>query len=384
MRRPLDEAHGRRSRGGALRSRARLETGSSVLSERSLQTRIAPSRTAVTGQSLLSLARMAKALNYLDALDDVEGWLSPTTGLAMIETLWEQERRGARGDIAEIGVWHGKSFLALAAGARPGERLVAIDLFDAGDPTAQRPDLDVTPYGTGFRATFLANLAKFFPATQPEIIEASSASFANDQSALGALRLLSIDGGHSSEQTLNDLRLADACLTEEGVCWLDDIFNHSWPGVISGLFDYLNAAPQLQPVALFPNKLVLSRPDMAESWRTLFRALFDRALGRQGVELQRFIVDVYNEAWPHIAPALRASDIAVAEERALAAEAALSAYRESTSSLDAARRSAEERALAAEAELLACRESTSWRVTSPLRSMATAWRRFVVPQAPPD
>jgi hypothetical protein len=322
-------------------------------------------------------------LNYLDSLDEVEGWLSPTTGLAMMETMWEQERRGALGDIAEIGVWHGKSFLALAAGARPGERLVAIDLFDVGDPEAQRPDLDVVPYGTGIKAAFLANMAKFFPGAQTEVIEASSTSFANDQSALGTLRILSIDGGHSREQTLNDLRLADACLIEQGVCWLDDIFNAAWPGVISGLFDFLNGATQLQPVAIFPNKVVLSRPGMAESWRTLFRSLFTPALGREGVELQRFLVDVYDEAWPRIAPALRAADIAVAEERASAAEAALSACRESASSLDAARCSAEQRASAAEAELSAFRESTSWRVTSPMRSMATAWRRRVVPDAPP-
>ena len=96
-------------------------------------------------------------------LDQIEGWLLPTTALAMIEALWAQERRGYAGDIAEIGVWQGKSFLALAAGARPGERLVAIDPFDAGDPTAQRPDLDVTPYGAGYKGAFLANLSRFFP-----------------------------------------------------------------------------------------------------------------------------------------------------------------------------------------------------------------------------
>ena len=203
----------------------------------------------------LSLARMAAALTYLDALDQIEGWLLPTTALAMIEALWAQERRGYAGDIAEIGVWQGKSFLALAAGARPGERLVAIDPFDAGDPTAQRPDLDVTPYGAGYKGAFLANLSRFFPAVQPEIIEASSGALANDRSPLGKLRFLSIDGGHSRAQTLIDLRIADACLTEQGLCWLDDVFNPAWPGVVSGLFAYLDSGPGLQPLVLFPNKL---------------------------------------------------------------------------------------------------------------------------------
>jgi len=55
--------------------------------------------TGVTTNPPLSLTRMAAALRYLDA---IEGWLLPTTALAMIEVLWEQERLGAVGDIAEM------------------------------------------------------------------------------------------------------------------------------------------------------------------------------------------------------------------------------------------------------------------------------------------
>jgi Methyltransferase domain len=320
----------------------------------------------------LSLARMAAALTYLDALDQIEGWLLPTTALAMIEALWAQERRGYAGDIAEIGVWQGKSFLALAAGARPGERLVAIDPFDAGDPTAQRPDLDVTPYGAGYKGAFLANLSRFFPAVQPEIIEASSGALANDRSPLGKLRFLSIDGGHSRAQTLIDLRIADACLTEQGLCWLDDVFNPAWPGVVSGLFAYLDSGPGLQPLVLFPNKLVLVRPAMAETWRTEFRALFAGAISREGVELHRFAIDVYDEAWSKFSSALRPVESAAAraaEQRA----AALSACQ-------ARAANAEHRAAAAEAALLACQTSTSWRVTSPLRLLGHLLRHSAKPR----
>jgi Methyltransferase domain len=313
---------------------------------------------------------MAAALTYLDALDDIDGWLLPTTALAMIESLWAQERRGYVGDIAEIGVWRGKSFLALAAGARPGERLIAIDPFDAGDPVAQRPDLDVTPYGAGYKGAFLANLSRFFPAAQPQLIQASSAALANDRSRLGKLRLLSIDGGHSRAQTLIDLRIGDDCLTEHGLCWLDDVFNPAWPGVVSGLFAYLDSRPGLRPLALFPNKLVLVRPSMAESWRMEFRALFAGAISRQGVELHEFAVDVYEEVWSKISPTLRlleSSEAKAADQRAAAAEAALSAC-------EVRALNAEQRAAAAEAALFACRTSTSWRATSPFRVLGTLLR----------
>ncbi|MGH7041762.1 MAG: class I SAM-dependent methyltransferase, partial [Acetobacteraceae bacterium] len=206
-----------------------------------------------------SLVRAAAALRYLDRLDSVEGWLEPTTALAMIETLWLQERAGITGDVAEIGVYRGKSFLALAAGARAEERLIAIDLFDGGDPASERPEHDVAAYGSGNRAAFLANLARFFPGVTPELIEGSSLALRGTEaaSALTDLRLLSIDGGHTRALTLNDLQIADAALGERGVCWLDDVLNPHWTGVVSGLFAFLDTAPGLVPVALFPNKLVL-------------------------------------------------------------------------------------------------------------------------------
>src|SRR5689334_12708592 len=88
----------------------------------------------------LSLLRLGQAFHYLEHLEHIEGWLSPTTAMVIIETLWAQEQLAVSGDIAEIGVFRGKSFLALAAGARPGDRLTAIDIFDAGDPEAERPE----------------------------------------------------------------------------------------------------------------------------------------------------------------------------------------------------------------------------------------------------
>jgi SAM-dependent methyltransferase len=57
-----------------------------------------------------------------------------------------------------------------------------------------------------------------------------------------------------------------------------------------------------------------------------------------------------------------------AEQRALEAEAEVSAYKASTSA-------AEQRAREAEAEVSAYKASTSWRITAPLRALATALRR---------
>jgi hypothetical protein len=336
-----------------------------------------PTMTDLAENSPLSLTRLASALTYLDAIDRVEGSLLPTTALAMIEVLWAQERLGALGDIGEIGGWRGKSFLALAAGARPGDRLVAIGPVDA------RPDLDATPHGTGNRSALLEELALFFPGVQLVILQASSPTLVNDTSAVGVFRFLSIDNGHAHSP--DDLRLADASLTEQGVCWLDDGFNESF-SVTSA---YLDAAPGLQPVALFPGKLVLVRPSMAEIWRTQFRGLFARAIERQDVELHCVHIDLYKDAWSELASALRASLLrSAAERRALEAESAVSAYVGSAATaerralvaeaaLSAAETralEAERRALVAEGALSAFQASTSWRITSPFRALATVLR----------
>jgi Methyltransferase domain len=318
----------------------------------------------------VSLARAAAALDYLERLDTIEGWLLPDTALAMIETLWLQERAGIAGDVAEIGVFRGKSFLALAAGARPGERLIAIDLFDAGDPAAERPEQDVAPYGTGNRAAFLANLARFFPGTRPEVIEGSSLALRGQEAAAGlaGLRMLSIDGGHTRAMTLNDLAIADVALGAEGVCWLDDVLNAHWTGVISGLFAFLETAPGLTPVALFPNKLVLCRPGAASFYRAGFRALFPRALERERIELHAAEIDVYGARWPEVSASLRIPHrpLIAAGEAAEAARHAAEARADAAEALAAA---ADLRARDAAAAVAAYTASTSWRITAPLRAL---------------
>ena len=72
-----------------------------------------------------------RATDYLIAgLSQVEGWLCPTTAHIMITLAEEQTRLGMQGDLAEIGVHHGKSFLALATSIAPGKTIFAIDVFE--------------------------------------------------------------------------------------------------------------------------------------------------------------------------------------------------------------------------------------------------------------
>jgi len=324
-----------------------------------------------------SLVRSAEALHYLENLHRIDGWLYQTTALAIIETLWLQERYGITGNLAEIGVFQGKSFLALAAGARASETILAIDVFDSTDVVSERPNYDAA-YGQGNQAKFMANLTEFFPRAKVVTIVRSSTDLRGHEREFGlmGLRFLSIDGGHTRQLTVNDLQIADACLADDGVCCLDDVFNVHWTGVISGLFEFLQSGPGLVPVAMFPNKLFLGRPARSGFYASQFRALFAHALERERLELHQAEIDVFGDRWPEIGGTLRA--IASRTAEAQAAEAAARATQAEMRALKAEGQVAEATARAerAERKLAKRRARASW-VPGPLKASGRLLARII-------
>jgi hypothetical protein len=224
--------------------------------------------------------------------DLVEGWLSPTTAHIMGTLADEQTRRGIAGDIAEIGVHHGKSLLALANSLAPGERLFAIDVFDD-----QHKNVDKSGYGS--RQAFLSNLATYAPGRTVEIIQESSLDLPNlgwPAVHAGRIRFFSIDGSHTREATVNDLRIAERTASSGAIVALDDILSSHWLGVISGLFEYMSKGGTLQPFAIVPNKLLLANDGHLErEWVAFLKENYGRLIAKSGVELFGHPVEVIEE-----------------------------------------------------------------------------------------
>ena len=78
-----------------------------------------------------------------------------------------QDENGVRGNVAEIGVHHGKLFLLLAGDLHDGEEAVALDVF--GD---QQKNLDRS--GKGDRAVFERNFETWAPGAAVRIVQAST------------------------------------------------------------------------------------------------------------------------------------------------------------------------------------------------------------------
>lgn len=310
----------------------------------------------------------ASLSRYLElGIDQVDGWLSPTTASIVAHLLVQQVSDGLRGDVCEIGIHHGRLFMVLANAIVRGERAVAVDVF--GD---QQKNIDHS--GQGNRAIFERHVARYAATADIDIIEESSL----DLERLGFLsrrfRLISIDGGHTAPVVLNDLRLAERTLLPGGIVALDDILSSHWTGVLTGLVAYLHGGGALVPFALVPNKLLLTTDAAAASERTAEMArAFPLALARHGLEFLNGTVDVYDEA-PYYSreghaglrlaldDLQRDRDVLASRVAALEAQAATE------------KTGYEQRLAASEAQVTRLRASASWRVTAPLRTVVTATR----------
>lgn len=239
----------------------------------------------------LPILPTAKATYLRTGMDQVDGWLNPSTAAYLSGLEVVQRATGPAGDVVEIGIHHGKSFLCLALGLPPEQRAVAIDVFE--DRAA-----NVDNSGRGDRGIFERNLAVHGAGDNVDVVQASSLDLA-DRGFLARgrrFRIFSIDGGHTAEITENDLRLADQTVLDGGLVVLDDVLNRHWLGVITGLFSYLAGGGSLVPAALVPNKLLLATSmDQAKSYRALLTEHFAAGLEKTGVTLAGHDIDVYGE-----------------------------------------------------------------------------------------
>jgi len=200
----------------------------------------------------------------------VAGWLHPFSARFIAELAQLQQQVGIQGASAEIGIHCGRLFILLHL-AGSGEKDLAIDIF-------ADQHLNVDQSGRGDLDRFLRNLRRFGgnPAAV-QIMQKNSldVTAAEIHARVGPVALFSVDGGHTAQCVVNDLRLADAALHDDGVVILDDFFNEVWPEVCVGATDYLrDPASRLRPFAITPNKLYLCAPARNAFYRTEMQKRF--------------------------------------------------------------------------------------------------------------
>ena len=206
----------------------------------------------------------------------VEGWLASGAVTATLFLSNWQRRRAVRGNVAEIGIHHGKFFLVLKNLCEPDEFAIAIDVFE-------NQSLNVDQSGSGDKAVFESNISAYSDGRNIEIIQSDSQLIAPQRilSAGGGqrVRLFSIDGSHTAEHTLSDLKLASQTLSDGGVMILDDFYSQDWPGVQEGFHRFMSeAGGAFAPLAMGDNKLFLCKrsdhADMLSVFKTELRPYY--------------------------------------------------------------------------------------------------------------
>jgi len=206
---------------------------------------------------------------YLEAFNSIEGWFS--FDAALLFTTYNQliAAKGVRGDVLEIGVYHGLSAISLAALRGPGKLFYAVDLFE------KMQDQNVSRSGIGNRQIFERNLKRFYPDLSfLKIIEGPAAAL-NPTALSRNFSFCHVDGGHSREETCQDLALCHSLLLPGGLVAIDDYFNAQFPGVCEGAAQYMLRHPNsLRPLAIGYNKVLFQKLpapfDVNEDFRRMF------------------------------------------------------------------------------------------------------------------
>jgi hypothetical protein len=161
-----------------------------------------------------------------DQIRPLPGYFTYDDVVAFTILLRTQSISGVTGDLLEIGSYHGRSTAVIGRCVQPGERFIICDTFESPDGDDGYPEL---PTPDGLRRT-LRRLA-------PNLQEPDIRSARSDELDLTGveLRFAHIDGGHTHEVVLHDLRPTAAHLAPAGIIAVDDYQHHEWPDVTTAV-----------------------------------------------------------------------------------------------------------------------------------------------------
>lgn len=174
-------------------------------------------------------ARRGPLVSLYDEIKTLPGYFTYDDVVAFTLLLQVQTASGVSGDLLEIGSYHGRSTAVIGRVVQPGERLIVCDTFE--QPAEETyPD---PPSVEGLRRT----LARLAPDLRHVDIHASRSDQLDLDGAV--LRFAHIDGGHSYNVALHDLRLAASHLAPGGIIAVDDYQHPEWQDVTNAVDDFV-------------------------------------------------------------------------------------------------------------------------------------------------
>lgn len=166
-----------------------------------------------------------------EKLYQMNGWFSPGSHGIFDSLLCYQKEKGVKGNLGEIGVWHGKSATVLCHNSLEGETVTLIDPYlkekenyifrNIGEVCGEVSDF-IKVYNE-FSENLLNSpiLAEYF----------------------NSYRFFHIDGCHTGTNVFHDIELAEKLVHEKAVLVVDDFMNPSYPQITEAVYRYLFLHP---------------------------------------------------------------------------------------------------------------------------------------------
>jgi hypothetical protein len=169
---------------------------------------------------------------YFKHAECIDGWFDYKI---IVPILWKLNGIQSVGNILEIGVHHGKSFIPMIFLLHDNEEIMAVDIFED-------QQFNVDGSGHGSHEIFVKHIQHI---CQDNAILSRVKIMKGDTTKLKStdymtvtnnkFRIISIDGSHTKHATIIDLNNAMNILSSDGFIIIDDYFNNDWPGVRAGV-----------------------------------------------------------------------------------------------------------------------------------------------------
>lgn len=199
-------------------------------------------------------------------MSTIEGFLSADEATLFAILGQAQNENGFKGDIAEFGVWRGRSALVLHQLLQERDRLFAIDIFDLRDPAH--------PYFND-PSIFAAHCERLGATQGIEIIKADT-TLASDQITAAiaprSCRMVHVDGGHTYQVAKVDIDHAFRAVSEDGIIVCDDILAKKFPGVTQAFVEASLRNPDFVPIALSKKKVWTAHKKNSVLYKTAIKA----------------------------------------------------------------------------------------------------------------
>lgn len=192
----------------------------------------------------------------------VPGWFN-RLDVALFRLLLDETSQQLGGDLAELGVYQGKSAVLVGSSLQPGETFTVVDLFGGDAPDSENERENAEQY-EGLTRKCFEDRYRSIHASLPVVISGLSGTI-TEHASHGTHRLVHIDASHLYGHVVGDIDAARILLKSDGVVILDDYRSDHTPGVAAAVWKAVGEG--LHPFLISPQKMYATWGD-ASRWRS--------------------------------------------------------------------------------------------------------------------